>query len=303
MATTPPGTTIPPAPPVQHVVAKRQARLGVISGLNTALLYLILTVVAVAAVFPFWWMVVASTRSSATILNIPPPLTPGDALRANYDALMQQVPFWRAMGNSIFVSSVSTALVLFFCSLGGYAFAKFTFPGRNTLFALMLATMMIPNILGIIPQFILFKTLGWLDTYLPLIIPGVANAFGIFWMRQYIESAIPSELMDAARIDGAHEFRIYWNVVLPVITPGLAALAIFTFMGKWNEFFFPLIILKDPAKFTLPVALASLQSIYGQQIGVQILGATMAVFPVLIVFLVSARWFIAGLTAGALKGL
>jgi multiple sugar transport system permease protein len=248
-------------------------------------------------------MVVASTRSSATILNIPPPLTPGDALRANYDALMQQVPFWRAMGNSIFVSSVSTALVLFFCSLGGYAFAKFTFPGRNTLFALMLATMMIPNILGIIPQFILFKTLGWLDTYLPLIIPGVANAFGIFWMRQYIESAIPSELMDAARIDGAHEFRIYWNVVLPVITPGLAALAIFTFMGKWNEFFFPLIILKDPAKFTLPVALASLQSIYGQQSGVQILGATMAVFPVLIVFLVSARWFIAGLTAGAIKGL
>jgi ABC-type glycerol-3-phosphate transport system permease component len=185
----------------------------------------------------------------------------------------------------------------------GYAFAKFRFPGRDKLFATMLATMMIPSILGIIPSFMLMRELGWLNTYLPLIVPGAANAFGIFWMRQYIMGAIPDDLMDAARIAGAHEFRIYWNIVLPVLTPALAALAILTFMGKWNEFFWPLLILKDEAKYTLPVALASLQNLYGQEIGVQMLGATIAILPVLIVFLMSARRFMAGLTAGAIKGM
>jgi len=134
-------------------------------------------------------------------------------------------------------------------------------------------------------------------------VPDATNAFGIFWMRQYIGSAVPNDLTEAARIDGAHEFRIYWNIVLPVVTPALAALAIFTFMGKWNDFFFPLIILKDPAKYTLPVALASLQGSNGQQIGVQMLGAAMAILPVMIVFLLSARQFMAGLTAGAVKGM
>jgi ABC-type glycerol-3-phosphate transport system permease component len=147
------------------------------------------------------------------------------------------------------------------------------------------------------------RELGWLNTYLPLIVPSMATAFGIFWMRQYISSAIPNDLIDAARIDGAHEFRIYWNVVLPVITPALSALAIFTFMGKWNEFFWPLLVLKDEARYTLPVALASLQNLRGQEVGVQMLGATIAILPVLIVFLLAARRFMAGLTAGAIKGM
>ena len=243
---------------------EREQRLGLVGGTIT---YIVLTVMALISVFPFWWMIVASTRRSETILTTPPPLLPGSDLLTNYNELFQQINFWRAMFNSLFVGGVGTVLVLFFCSLGGYAFSKFQFPGKNKLFATMLATMMIPGILGIIPSFMLMRWLHWLNTYLPLLIPGAANAFGIFWMRQYIDSSIPNDLMDAARIDGAHEFRIYWNVILPVITPALAALAIMTFMGKWNEFFFPLIILKDPAKFTLPVALASLQSIYGQQIG------------------------------------
>ncbi len=271
--------------------------------LGSILMYVILTVIAVLSIFPFWWMIVASTRRSATILTLPPPVIPGDALITNYNELLAGLPFWQSMFNSLYVGVVSTALVLFFCSLGGYAFAKFRFPGRDKLFATMLATMMIPSILGIIPSFMLMRELGWLNTYLPLIVPGAANAFGIFWMRQYIMSAIPDDLMDAARIDGAHEFRIYWNIVLPVLTPALAALAILTFMGKWNEFFWPLLILKDEAKYTLPVALASLQNLYGQEIGVQMLGATIAILPVLIVFLMSARRFMAGLTAGAIKGM
>ena len=278
---------------------EREQRLGLVGGTIT---YIVLTVMALISVFPFWWMIVASTRRSETILTTPPPLLPGSDLLTNYNELFQQINFWRAMFNSVFVGGVGTVLVLFFCSLGGYAFSKFQFPGKNKLFATMLATMMIPGILGIIPSFMLMRWLHWLNTYLPLLIPGAANAFGIFWMRQYIDSSIPNDLMDAARIDGAHEFRIYWNIILPVITPALAALAIMTFMGKWNDFFWPLLILKDPARFTLPVALASLQNLYGNQVGVQILGATLAILPVMIVFLMSARKFMAGLTAGAVKG-
>jgi ABC-type glycerol-3-phosphate transport system permease component len=266
------------------------------------LLYGGLTAVAIIAVFPFWWMIVASTRRSATILDVPPPMWPGDALMQNYEQLISSLPYWRNLFNSVFIGATHTILVLFFCSLGGYAFAKFSFPGRDKLFASMLATMMIPSVLGVIPSFILMRELGWLDTWYPLIIPGAANAFGVFWMRQYIAGAVPNELIDAARMDGAGEFRIYWNIVLPVITPALGALAIFTFMFKWNDFLWPLLILKDPNGFTLPVALATLQSLYGTEMGVQVLGATLAVVPVLVVFLLSARKFIAGLTAGAVKG-
>ena len=311
MSITNPGattTTTGTAPSVAPVVAapklttRGREHIGGVDRFTMAIMYAVLTLMAVVAAFPFWWMIVAATRRSDTILTVPPPLWPGDALRINYDELTASLPFWRAAANSLFVGAVSTALVLFFCSLGGYAFAKFRFPGRDKLFGLMLATMMIPGILGIIPSYMLMRELGWLDTYLPLIVPGAANAFGIFWMRQYIIGAVPNDLIDAARIDGAGQFRIYWNIVLPVITPALAALAIMTFMGKWNEFFWPLVILKDEDKFTLPVALSTLQSLHGQQIGVQLLGATLAVLPILAVFLLSARQFMAGLTAGALKG-
>ncbi len=288
--------------PAERDTTSAGGRDRVFGPLGMVLMYLGLTAMAIVAAFPFYWMLVASTHRSFTILNLPPPLLPGEALLQNYNELMAGLPFWRNMFNSIYVGTLSTALVLFFCSLGGYGFSKFNFPGRDTLFALMLATMMIPGILGIIPSFMLMKWLGWLNTYLPLIVPGAASAFGIFWMRQYIDSAIPSDLMDAARIDGAHEFRIYWQVVLPVITPALAALAIMTFMGSWNSFFWPLVILKDAEKYTLPVALASLQNLYGQEEGVRMLGATIAILPVMIVFLMSARRFMAGLTAGAVKG-
>ena len=282
--------------------ARSSERDRMVGWAGSIFMYIVLTIVALLAIFPFYWMIVAATHRSATILTIPPPMVPGDALLTNYAELNSRLSFWRAMFNSLFVGGVTTLSVLFFCSLAGYAFAKFEFPGRDRLFAAMLATMMIPGILGIIPSFMLMRWLGWLDTYLPLIVPSVASAFGIFWMRQYIMSAIPNDLMDAARIDGAHEFRIYWNVVLPVITPALAALAIFTFMGKWNEFFWPLIILKDPDKYTLPVALSTLQNLYGQEIGVQMLGAAIAILPILIVFLMMSRQFMAGLTAGAIKG-
>ncbi|HZG66233.1 MAG TPA: carbohydrate ABC transporter permease [Herpetosiphonaceae bacterium] len=264
-------------------------------------IYAFLIGFALLAAFPFYFMLVTSTHRTAAILRIPPPLWFGGALLQNYRELVAALPFWNALWNSFAIAAIHTALVLFFCSLAGYGFAKFRFPGREGLFAFLLATLMVPGVIGLIPSFVIMRELGWIDTWYPLIIPGVANAFGIFWMRQYIDSAIPNDLMDAARIDGAHEFRIYWNIIVPVITPALAALAILTFMGKWNDFQWPLLILKEEAKYTLPVALSTLRSLRGTEIGVQILGATGAILPILVVFLLASRQFIAGITAGAVK--
>ena len=264
-------------------------------------IYTFLIGFALLAAFPFYFMLVTSTHRTADILRIPPPLWFGGALLQNYRELVAALPFWNALWNSFAIAAVHTAMVLFFCSLAGYGFAKFRFPGREGLFAFLLATLMVPGVIGLIPSFVIMRELGWIDTWYPLIIPGVANAFGIFWMRQYIDSAIPNDLMDAARIDGAHEFRIYWNIIVPVITPALAALAILTFMGKWNDFQWPLLILKEEAKYTLPVALSTLRSLRGTEIGVQILGATGAILPIMVVFLLASRQFIAGITAGAVK--
>ncbi|HMO59324.1 MAG TPA: carbohydrate ABC transporter permease [Roseiflexaceae bacterium] len=282
--------------------ARSSERDRLMGPLGMTMLYGGLVIGALITAFPFYFMLVTSTHRSATILKIPPPLWFGDALVSNYNELLANLPFWNALWNSLAIATISTALTLFFCSLGGYGFAKFNFPGRNGLFAFLLATLMVPGAIGLIPSFIIMRNLGWIDTWNPLIIPGIANAFGIFWMRQYINQAIPNDLMDAARIDGAHEFRIYWNVIVPVILPALAALAILTFIGKWNDFTFPLLILKDTAKYTLPVALSTLRSLRGTEIGVQILGAAGAILPILIVFVAASRQFMSGLTAGEDKG-
>jgi ABC-type glycerol-3-phosphate transport system permease component len=274
-------------------------RLG--SPLMMWLLYAVLIGGAIVTSLPFYLTLVTATHRTAEILSIPPPFWFGNALVQNYNELLASLPFWNALFNSFAISATTTVLVLFFCSLAGYGFAKFRFPGREGLFAFLLATLMVPGAIGLIPSFIIMRYLGWIDTWNPLIIPGIANAFGIFWMRQYIEAAVPVDMMDAARIDGAHEFRIYWNIVLPVIVPALAALAILTFMGKWNEFQWPLLILKEESKYTLPVALSTLRSLRGTEIGVQILGAAGAILPILIVFILASRQFMAGLTAGAVK--
>lgn len=257
-----------------------------------------------ASAFPFYYMLVTATYRTVDILRVPPPIWFGSSLMQNYNQLLEQgsLPyFWTAVYNSVAIAALHTVAVLFFCSLAGYGFAKFRFPGRDGMFTFLLATLMVPGALGLIPSFIVMRTLHWIETWYPLIVPGMANAFGIFWMRQYIESAIPNEMMDAARIDGAKEFRIFWAIILPVIAPALGALAILTFMGKWNEFQFPLLILKDQVTYTLPVALSTLRSLRGTEIGVQILGSSIAIVPILTVFVMASRQFMSGLTAGAVK--
>ncbi len=272
---------------------------------SRALLYALLLLGAFLSIFPFYWMLMLSTQSSTAIFRWPPPLLPGANLMGNYRTMIELIPFWRNLFNSAFVAITQTALALLLCSMAGYAFALHRFPGRDKLFALMLMTMMIPWMAGIVPWFILIsKWLHWSNRYEALIIPGAATAFGIFWMRQYIQDAIPAELLDAARIDGCPEFLIFFRVVAPLLGPAYGALGIMTFMGNWNSFMVPLLVMQEKNMYTLPVALNLLQLSpqHGYDAGSLMLGTSMAVLPILVVFLIASRRFMAGLTAGALKG-
>ncbi|NMB45654.1 MAG: carbohydrate ABC transporter permease [Firmicutes bacterium] len=256
--------------------------------------------------FPFYWMFVQATQKPENIFRFPPPLWFGSIEQAlvNYHKVLEVIPFWTNLFNSAFISVTQTALVLFFCSMGGYAFAMYDFPGKRQLFIIMLATMMIPGIVQVIPWFIMMRWIGWINDFRGLIVPGAVNAFGIFWMRQYTQGSVPHELLDAARIDGCPEFLILFRVVMPLLKPALGALGIMTFMTTWNNFMQPLILLRETHRFTLPVALALLRGdpYRGTNYAVLMAGTAMAVLPVLIVFVMSAKKFMAGLTAGAIKG-
>jgi ABC-type glycerol-3-phosphate transport system permease component len=265
----------------------------------------ILLVGAFLSAFPFYWMFILGTQSTQEIFNWPPKFLPSDGLLTNYQDMMAIIPFWRNFLNSAFVAATHTVLALLFCSMGGFAFAMYRFPGRDKLFALMLATMMIPWMAGIIPWFILIsKWLHWINRYEALIIPGAASAFGIFWMRQYISESIPSELLDAARIDGCPEYLIFFRVITPLLAPAYAALGIMIFVGSWNSFMGPLLVMQEKVMYTLPVALGLLRQDpqRGYNAGVLMLGTAMATLPMLIVFLAATRRFMAGLTLGAMKG-
>jgi ABC-type glycerol-3-phosphate transport system permease component len=208
----------------------------------------------------------------------------------------------RALWNTFFVSFLATVGSLFFCSLGGYGFAKYRFPGRKVLFAFLLGTMVIPGAVTMVPTYIVMLKLHWVDTYWPLIVPGAANAFGIFFMRQYI-STISDELIDAARIDGCSDFATFWRVILPICTPGLITLGLIFFMNSWNDYLGPLIYVKTPEKFTLPLLMTSLQgppgySAYREWMGV----AVISTVPLLAIFLIFQRRFTEGITAGAVRG-
>jgi multiple sugar transport system permease protein len=266
-------------------------------------IYLFLFIGALLSLFPFYWMWILATCSNREIFRFPPSFFFRTNFLENYRNLMSRLPFWRNFFNSAFIATTYTALSLFFCSLGGFAFAKYNFPGKDKLFSFMLATMMIPGMIGIIPWFIIMKWLNWINSFKALIIPGVANAFGIFWLRQYMQESIPDELLDAARIDGCPEYQIFFRVVFPLIVPALSALGIMNFLGSWNNFMGPLLILKDEVKYTLPVALSTLRgdATRGFDYGRLLCGTALAITPVLIVYVLAARKFISGLTMGAIK--
>lgn len=269
---------------------------------SSVLAYIILGIVALLFLFPFYWMVIAATMSLDQLAQYPPKLTPGSNLFANWKQLTSMLPLVRAFFNSFFIATVTTLLQLFFCSLGGYAFAKYDFPGREPLFIALLATMMIPSAVGMIPWYIMMSKFHWVDQYQALIVPSMVSAFGIFWIRQFVADSIPDELIQAARIDGCDDFAIYRRIILPIITPGLGALGIMTFMGVWNDYVSPLIIIRTVTKYTLPLVIGAMSSNLNTRMHLQLLGAAFATLPVLVVFFFSSSKFIAGMTAGAIKG-
>ena len=223
-----------------------------------------------------------------------------DKLTSNYRNLWKTVPYNRYFINSIFIATASTLLTLFFCSLGGYAFAKYQFRGQKILFGILLASMMVPFQVLLVPLFGLMYDIGWLNSYKAIIIPFSVGAFGVFLMRQFIVT-IPSELLDAARIDGCSEFGIYYRIVLPIIKPALGALTIYSFLGSWNGYLWPLIILRDEVKYTLPIGLANLVGIYRQDYGMLMAGTLLSLMPIVILFLAMQREFVQGITLGSVK--
>lgn len=250
---------------------------------------------------PFYVMFVFATQSRTEIFSVPPPLWFGNDLLNNFEILTQRIPFWRNLGWSLYVALASTALTLLFCSMGGYAFAMFEFRLRKTFFALVMATMMLPSFMSMIPTFMIMDLLGWIDQPRALYIPGAASAFGIFLMRQYVASAVPRELIEAARMDGCSELGIYARIVLPLLKPALGTLGLVTFISSWNNFIAPLVVMRSPEQYTLPLALRSIQSPVDTEWGALMTGSAIATLPLIVLFALASRQLIAGLTAGAVK--
>ncbi|HSJ86030.1 MAG TPA: carbohydrate ABC transporter permease [Anaerolineales bacterium] len=270
--------------------------------LTDFLMYGLLIGVSFFMVLPFIWMISTSLKPPDEIFAIPPIIISRHSSLSAYVYLQQQYNILGIVKNTFVIAFSATILRLFFCALGGYGFAKFKFPGQGALFAFLLGTMVIPGAVTLVPVYIIMRDLKWIDTFWPLIIPGAANAFGIFFMRQYIMS-VSNELMDAARIDGASEFTIFWRIILPIISPGLTSLGLIFFMGSWNDFIGPLIYLKSPEHFTLPLIIRSLVGPVGRTVyDVQMATSVISLIPLLIIFLIFQRRFVEGITAGAIKG-
>jgi cellobiose transport system permease protein len=265
-------------------------------------LHAALVVALLVFMFPFAWTVIMASNSTADIYRFPPKFSFGSQFDDNVRQVLANVAFFQSMANTAIVAISTTLLVLFFDSLAAFTFAKFRFPGRRVLFVVLLATMLLPAQLAAVPQFQTMALLGWVGSLKALIIPGAANAFGIFWMRQYFQNSIHDELVEAATLDGCGFLGTYWHVALPSARPALAFLCIFTFVASWNDYMWPLIVLTNPDHLTLQVALSTLNRAHGVDYSMVMTGALMAMVPLVIVFAIFARQFIKGATEGAVRG-
>jgi multiple sugar transport system permease protein len=263
-------------------------------------IYGVLLAGVVLTLLPLLWMVSASLMPAGEASALPPRFFPSRPTLEHYAALVSRLKLEHSLFNSAFLASVTTAIAVLFNSMAGYAFAKLRFSGRDRMFRALLAALVIPGQVAMLPLFLMLKQMGVINTYWGVIIPGIASVFGIFLVRQYALS-IPDSLLDAARIDGAGEFRIYRSLVLYVCAPILVTLAVFTFMGTWNDFLWPLIILSDDDMYTLPVALANLAGEHVQDTELMMAGAVLTVLPVLLLFVVLQRYYIAGILSGGVK--
>jgi multiple sugar transport system permease protein len=269
--------------------------------LGMALVYLFLILVALTCLIPFYSMIISATHANSEIARRLL-FWPGDQLIENYTRLISSVNIWRGFFNTIFITLTFSVINVYFAALGGYGFSKYNFKFRNGLFLVVLGTMMIPGQLGIIGFYKLMNAFHMLNTYWPLILTGIRDAFGIFLMKQIADSSVPTEIIESGRIDGYGELRIFHRLVIPLMVPGLATLGIFTFIGKWNDFLTPMIILFDNDLQTLPVMIASLKSQFSSDFGVQYVGIAISIVPILIFFSIMSKRIISGVAAGAVKG-
>jgi multiple sugar transport system permease protein len=267
-----------------------------------ALAWLVLIVTTVVSLWPMYWLFVTALTPTEMTIKTPPDLIPLHASLSNFQRLFAQADdYWHWARNSLLIGIGATFFHMIFDTMSGYAFAKKRFPGRNLLFWLILSTLMIPDHVTLVPKYIVMRQLRLLDTLLAVFLPATAAVFGIFLMRQYIQT-LPSELEEAGRLDGCSEFGVFWHIILPLCKPALGALAIFTFVRNWNDFLWPLIVLQKSRNFTLPVGVASLQGEFGTDYGIIFAGAALAALPMIIFFLAFQRYFLEGVRMGAVKG-
>lgn len=263
--------------------------------------YLVVIITAILSLFPIYWAFVAATSTNAQINSPVPPLLPHASLLRNLQIAMQEQNLWRAMASSIIVSGVVTACVVFFCTLAGFAFAKLTFRFSHILLGAVIATIMIPPQLGVIPLYLYMSRLHWTGTLASVILPNVVTAFGVFFMRQYLTEGLPTELLEAGRVDGASTLRIFLRIVLPIARPAMVALALLTFITSWNDFFWPLIALSNSDSQTMQVALAGLGLRLSDGQAIAMAGAVFSIIPVILIFLVLGRKLVGGVLQGAVK--
>jgi multiple sugar transport system permease protein len=276
-------------------VRRRRVRRQRLSALS------VLVPVAVIALFPLYWLVTTALTPRTAAIRVPPSLFPGDGTLENFQQLFAQAPVMSWMLNSLLIASAIMVGHVVFDSMAGYAFAKKRFPGKTIFFVLIIGSLMIPVHVTLIPRFLLISGLHLNNNLLGVILPSIADVFGIFLMRQFIQT-LPSELEDAARVDGASEWGVFWRIIMPLSKPAVAVVAIFSFVGAWNAFLWPLIVLNKRELLTLPVGVATLQQEFSTNIGLLMAGAAVGAIPMIVLFLLLQRYFLEGVRVGALKG-
>ncbi|WP_250213922.1 carbohydrate ABC transporter permease [Acrocarpospora catenulata] len=274
---------------------------GARTGKGMRLTYLTLSAVAFFTVIPLYYSVVVASRDNAALAQVPPPLIPGGNFFENVRRVFDTVPFGLAMLNSVIVAGSIAVAVMFFSTLAGFAFAKLRFRGRNVLLLMTVATMMVPTLLGMIPLYLLMMKLEWTGTLYALIVPCLVNAFGVFFMTQYLSRALPTELLEAGRVDGCTTWGLVWHVVFPAARPAAAVLGMLTFMNAWNDYMWPLLVL-TPENPTVQVALSTLSAGYVNDYVMGLAGTALGTLPLVFVFALLGKQIIGGIMQGAVKG-
>jgi cellobiose transport system permease protein len=264
--------------------------------------YVFLALAVVVSVFPLYYMFVIASAGATAVTSVPPRMYPGTQFFDIAAKVFDTVPFFASLINSVFVSLTIAVVSAIMCAMAGFAFAKLQFPGRNLLFLIVLLTMTVPAQLSVIPQYLIVSGLGWVDTLQAIIVPGLASAFGIFWMRQHMATTVSDELIQSARLDGANSWQLFWAIAFPVVRPAAFVLGLITFTGVWNDFMWPFIVLKSPELFTVQIALKQLQANRTIDVALAMGGSFLATLPLLIVFFFVGRRMVSGIMDGAFKG-